>query len=136
MKYVHVFLLVGFIAISVFGIFSMSDVGHDHADTCIAATAQGADCPKESNPLSYLAFHLDGFKSLSSITVGENTLVLLITLVFFIAGVGAALERSNLVAPPLDRAYALRKNWQLFNVSSKRAITRWLALHENSPAFS
>jgi len=135
MKYAHVFLLVGFIAISVFGIFSMGGSEHDHADGCIAATAQSADCPKENNPLSYLAFHFDGFKSFSAVTVGEHSLVTLITQILFIGGIGVILARSKLAAPSPSRSYALRRNWQLFNVSSKRAIIRWLALHENIPAF-
>ncbi len=135
MKFAPVFILIGFIAISAFGIFSMDSSTHDsHADGCIAATAQAADCPKENNPLTYLAFHVDGFKSFSNFVFSENLLGLLSLLIVLASVMGAGISRNNLAAPLLRRAYALRKHWQLLDPSSRQALIRYLARHENSPA--
>lgn len=131
------FLITGFIGIAVFGVFAMdhgSDQGHSG---CIAATAQGADCPKEENSLSFLNFHLDAFRSFSMATFGENlasAFLLLIALVLIAAfGVIAGISPAR---SALATNYRRRQFLESHSFPSQRELTHWLALHENSPATS
>lgn len=126
MKYLLVIVLTSFVAVTVFGVFGMNHTnGHNEARGCIAATSQGIDCPKEAG-ITFAAFHLDAFKHFSTAIFG----LLLISL---FAAIGLSLGRTSL-APPcaarISRAYR-----ECLRLLSTRSYTRWLALHENSPAF-
>lgn len=130
-----IFLITGFIGIAVFGVFAMNhgfDYGHGG---CIAATAQGIDCPKEENSASFLNFHLNTFRSFSTATFSENltsVLFLLIALVLISAlGVIASI---SLVPPAFAANYRRRQFLESYSFPFQRELTHWLALHENSPA--
>ena len=129
------FLALSFIGVAVFGVFIMShDNGHDHGGSCIAATVQGTDCPIQNTSLDYLTFHLNAFKSFSTAAFGENLLASLLALVFLVAGTGLGMLSRDLAPPRLSPAYSPYRQWELLNSSPKYKLTRWLALHENSPA--
>ncbi len=134
MKYFGVFLIMGFVGISVFGAFGMHTGMQNHNGGCIAATAQGADCPKQGNPLEYLTFHLDAFRDFSTVIFEENLLAYLLVLALLAAGVGLALLLGNLAPPQSDLAYFRYGQGENFNSPPKLRLLRWLALHENSPA--
>lgn len=130
-------LIFSFLGIAVFGIFAMNHgSGHSHSG-CIAATAQGTDCPKEENTIPFLTFHLDAFRSFSTATFGDNlasAFLLLIALVLIAAlGVIAGISPAR---PALAMNYRRRQFLESHSFPFQRELTHWLALHENSPATS
>lgn len=134
MKVHSIILLIGVIVLAVFGIFGMHNGMQNHNGGCIAATAQGAECPKSSNPLDYFTFHLDAFKGFSTATFGENLLVSLFTLVLFAIGIGLGAAFGNLDLPQLSSIYSRYERWKFFCSFPRCGLIHWLTLHENSPA--
>ena len=128
-------VLTSFIAFTLFGVFGMAHANeHGYDGGCVAATIQGADCPKKMSLVDFFAFHLDAFRGFSLATAGESLLISLLTLVLFAAGVGLGILLNSLAPPPLNLAYARYEHWLFPNSLHKHKFTRWLALHENSPA--
>lgn len=130
-----IFLITGFLGIAVFGVFTMNH-GAEHCHSgCIAATAQGTNCPKGENTLSFLNFHLDAFRSFSTATFGENLANALLLLVALVLTVALAVLASINPAPPaLATNYHRRQFLESYSFPFQREFTHWLALHENSPA--
>lgn len=134
MKSLLTILLIGnLLGIVTLGFVDMHSGMQVHGGGCVAATAQGMDCPKEGNLRDYLAFHLDAFKKFSTATLSENFLnVLLLVLatslliccrIFLLF----RFESSRLIL-------SSRKPRETFAPPQKHALIYWLALHENSPA--
>ena len=128
-------LIFGLLGIAVFGVFAMNHgSGYGH-NGCIAATLQGVDCPKGENTLSFLTFHLGVFQSFSTAVFGQTILS------FLLLGVPllllARIVISTLyIAPGSPGPHSrLRYFLRLSPSSFQKRILRWLALHENSPAF-
>lgn len=130
-----IFLITGFLGIAVFGAFAVNH-GADHGHSgCIAATAQGTDCPKEENTLSFLNFHLNAFRSFSMATFGENFANVLILLIALVSAVAFGIIVSiNPATPALATNYHRRQFLESYSFPFQREFTYWLALHENSPA--
>ena len=124
-------LLAGFVSVAVFGVFGMHAGMRSHDDGCVAATAQWADCPKQASPFDYLTFHLDAYRNFSLITFGKSIMNILL-LVF--AALGTVFFSQHFSKPPqlLSQRYRSR---DFFSPPQKQKLARWLALHENSPAF-
>lgn len=124
-------VLVSFIGIAVFGIFGMHAGMQNHNDGCIAATAQGTDCPRQADLIDYLTFHLNAFQNFSAATVSTITFSLLILSLLVVgAAFGASLR--SLALPKLAPH---RVGWSdPFRPPSQYGLIHWLALHENSPA--
>ncbi|MBI4119271.1 MAG: hypothetical protein HY456_00300 [Parcubacteria group bacterium] len=122
-----IFLITGFIAIAVFGVFAMGH-GNEHSHNgCIAATAQGTDCPKEEGAFSFIAFHLEAFRSFSTATFGNNLASVLLLLIVSVLNVAVAL-------PAFATDHRRGQFLESYSPPFQRELTRWLALHENSPA--
>lgn len=130
-----IFLITGFLGIAVFGVFAMNHgAGHSHSG-CIAATAQGTDCPKEENAFQFLAFHLDAFRSFSTATFGDNLAGALLLLIALILTITVGVITSIYLTPPaLATNYHRRQFLESYSFPFQRELTHWLALHENSPA--
>ena len=129
-------LLAGFVSIAVFGVFGMNHgngQGHDMVSkNCIAATAKGMDCPKEAKPLDFAAFHINVFKVFSLATFGENIMNALLLAFTSLLFIGLAFFSQFLFRPPQLALYRYRFR-DSFSPPQKQELTRWLALHENSP---
>lgn len=127
-----ILLVISFVSIAVFGFFGMnSTMGPGHKSDCIAAVAQDADCPQETNSLDFAIFHVDAFRSfsLTTLTVNIATAFLLVLALFL--GLGFLLRR-------IFYTPYLALSFSRFTDSSpplpKQEFTSWLALLENSPA--
>lgn len=120
-------LVLSFIAVAVFG-FAAMDHGRGQNHGCIAAAAQGIDCPYEANPLNFisLTFHINALKNFST-ALTLFALVLLAIGLWITPGGFRAL-------PEPDPNLRPRYPYELFSQPLKTELTRWLALHENSPA--
>ncbi len=126
------FVIFSFVGIAVFGVFAMSHGMEQGHTGCIAATAQGTDCPKAGSILSFIAFHLETFRSFSTATFGQNILSLfplIVSLILLIATgrLYAGLGSSG----PLLR---LKQSPEPYMSPFQQQSIRWLALHKHSPA--
>src|SRR3989344_3547502 len=92
--FLRIFVTACYAVIALFGIWAMHLDMPEHDSGCLAAAAQGADCPRLASPLDYLAFHLNTFKNLSSATP-ENSIAPL--LILTLVGLGIAMTA---LAPP------------------------------------
>jgi|SRR3989344_695378 len=119
------FILISFLSIAVFSVFGMHSNMQNHDSGCIAALAQGLNCPKQGSALDYFTFNIDAFKYFSTA---------ILTLILIITGIGFGILVSNLNPPRLNYIYYNYKNLIFLNFSPKRKLIRWLAFHENSPA--
>lgn len=134
MKYLlTIILLLCFVSIAVFSIFSMHAGMQDHGGGCIAAIIQGTGCPNQGSLADYLAFHLNAFKNFSTAPFMNSASSLLI-LFLLVIGIASGALRGNL-APPKFTYYQIRRS-DSFSPPSQRGLLCWLALHENSPATS
>lgn len=123
-------VLAIFIGIAMFGIFGIHIGMKNHRGGCITATAQGTDCPKQSNLVDYLAFHIDAFKNFSTATFSDTAASLLIlSLLVFVIAFGAWLED---MAPPQFSYHRLKIPCSF--KPPQYELLCWLALHENSPS--
>lgn len=127
-------LLLGLMGVAVFGIFGLHASAQEHNGACMTSIAEGVDCPKLSNPLEYLAHHLDAFRSLSTATVGENVLASLLALSLLVGGAGLALFLGSLAPPLLHLVYFRYRQHENFSTLSEQQLLSWLSIHENSPA--
>jgi hypothetical protein len=124
-----IFILFGFIGISVFGFAAMNlDAGHAH-EGCIAAVVRGVLCPIGAE-FDFLLFHLDTFMGFSMAVFADNPLT---AFTFFVMTLAAA---SYIL---IFRIYASGQehSFLLYRISKppiKIEFSRWLSLHENSPA--
>ena len=126
-------IIFSFIGIAVFGIFAM-DHGSGHSyDGCLAAAARGTNCPKTKDANSFIAFHLDTFKSFSTAIFGDNfanALVLLLAGFFSLLGIAAFWKIHLEFSPNLySRAGPLESP----PFTCQKRLAHWLSLHENSP---
>lgn len=141
MKYLGSILLIGFVSLAVFGVFGMhaqADMnmrGHDMpTSNCVGATVNGTDCPKQADPIDYLTFHFDAFRSFSLATFGESVMGAFLLLAFAaLLFVGLAFFKPHLFEPP-QLAFSRQRFGDPFSPPQKQELARWLALHENSPA--
>lgn len=128
-------ILLSFIGVAGFGVFAMGHMG-EHGG-CIAATANGAMCPGEMNPIAEISFHLNAFKSFSTATfadfmAGMMGLLLLLTLAF------SYIFRSLFgfrISPFLDQRFSFASVGEQ-TPSGIESIRSWIALHENSPSIA
>ena len=133
-------LLIGFIGITGFGFIEM-DHGGNHGminNGCIAATVKGVGCPNGTGALDFLSFHLDAFRSFSSAVFGHNivSLLLFLTALALLAFFDTAGSSSFRILE-LSALSRSRRFLEFFSPPQiAQNLTRWLALHENSPAVS
>ncbi|OGY68770.1 MAG: hypothetical protein A2214_01115 [Candidatus Harrisonbacteria bacterium RIFOXYA1_FULL_48_8] len=113
-----ILLAISFVGIASFSVFTMSHGAEHNGIGCVAAAAQGIDCPKAGSLFSFLAIHLNAFHIVSAA-------------VFFVLAIGLGIVWKFQFSPPFVQSVALRYfSKRLF----QQRLTRWLALHENSPA--
>lgn len=132
-----ILLISSFSAMAVFGAFAMNH-GSDHGMSggCVAATAKGVDCPETASPLNFLSFHLDAFQGFSRAIFSQDAvsslalLVALTLLAVFSVVIDTAIKIPQLSFPHQSRRF-LESSHPL-----QKELVHWLALHENSPAFS
>ena len=123
-------LILSFVAIAVFGFLAIG-----HGQGCIATLAQGGECRNDNNPFAATFFHLDAFKEFSTAVFGDASVSLALAFIIFVFAMAAqTLSRSagQIALPVL--AVRWERLHQSFGAISKEKLSRWLALHENSPS--
>ena len=127
--------MVGLLGIAVFGVFSMSR-GSEHGHSgCIAATAQGVDCPQEKGALSLVIFHLGAFRSFSTAIVGNGLGGMPLLFLLFLLAVSVRSAREfPYAALRLQPFFAYQ--CVAYPLPLRQRLTRWLSLHEHSPSIA
>ncbi len=128
-------VILSFAGVAIFGFSSMNGCnGHDIG--CLAAAIERAACPATNNPFTVLIFHLSAFKNFTAAVFGENILSfsLILAVLIYMAGLAAILRPR--FAPHLAFSSPQYGQFKESDISPpKTRFMRWLALHENSPAF-
>jgi len=129
-------LLVSFVGVAVFGFSGIhySD-SQNHGGGCVFAASQGVDCPTQGSSVGYLTFHLDAFKGFSTAIFGESVMSLLLLVLASLFFIGRVCFVHSLFWPPKFALYRYRSKGS-FPLPQTQELTRWLALHENSPTTS
>ncbi|MEK7624136.1 MAG: hypothetical protein AAB404_00180 [Patescibacteria group bacterium] len=129
-----ILLIVSFTSVAVLGFLVMTHTnGHNLNGGCFVATSRGVDCPKQVNPLDYVSFHLEAFRSFSLAAFSANLANI------FLLGLASILFIYFSVFPSFfSKQFQFNLGWYnfkaCFSSPQKRELARWLALHENSPA--
>ena len=129
MKYLVVALLImSFVGIGVFG-HMLFDMGPGHSGNCIVSVIDGTDCP--TNIVGFVRHHISAAQTFTTmvIPITSNWFLLLASLLF----IGLVFLSPFLFSPPQLSLYRYRLR-NFFISLQKQQLTRWLALHENSPA--
>lgn len=131
------FLILGFIGIAVFGVFAMDfamDGGEHGHDGCIAATAQGGNCPGWQSGIALLIFHLDVFRGFSTAVFSDYFASAYVSLFVLLSGaVFGFFATARQMAPELTTNYRHFGFVELSSFRTRQEFIYWLALHENSP---
>lgn len=97
MKSISMFILVGFVALSVFGFAGMlSSAEMAHPDnTCLASLAQNGACPPPQFSFASALFHTNAFKVFSTSLISGLIAFISVALIAsgFVAALVASLER-------------------------------------------
>lgn len=128
-------LIFSFLIVAIFGTLVMGHSSDHSHGGCLAATVQGTDCPKEENSFAFLNFHLDAFRSFSTVIFSEkfvSAFVLLVALV--LTAVLGVISTIGFTQSVLIMNYWRRQFLEAHSLPFQRELIHWLALHENSPA--
>lgn len=125
------FIILGFASVAILSIFTMGYGENGHRG-CLAAAANGGNCPEETGFLSFLNFHFNAFKSFSTAIFGDSSF----SLAFFFAALLILISNRLIADFPLVEPEADYRQSRIPEsiFTLKRDFAGWLALHENSPA--
>ena len=132
-------LIFGLAGTAFLGIFAIGcdggGCGSGAHSWCFAAQAEAAPCPERANFGVFLNFHLGALKVFSNAIFSEYAAVFLAALAF--AFISAFVAQKIAVGGYMLPAaiYPGRSDSAPKFFSSARKFHRWLARHENSPAY-
>ena len=117
-------LLIGFIAIAVFGFLAM---GHSFGEWCLASAANRSACPAGIG--GAVSFYANAFKSFSLAVFAAGSMIL------FVAAFGVLSRLIPSFVLPVFSEINFSQRPEFFKPFSETRALRWLSLHENSPSF-
>ncbi|MDI6734451.1 MAG: hypothetical protein QMD50_03135 [Patescibacteria group bacterium] len=130
------FLIISFISISVFGFSAMYNSNKHHAQRggCLASLANNMNCPDESNPFAFAAFHLGILKKFTTIVFDDKFLNAILIILLL---VGASIILRLFYEP---KFFISRIKFQTVSDFIEQAVKapfyHWLALREKSPTIA
>ena len=127
MKFSAVLLVVGLLAVGVFGFLGMNSMTDHEAGNCIASLVNVVACPLEG--LSSAIYHLQAYASFSQAVFSSSLLLLTLVLLALLAHTRALMR--DLVPVVESRRLPMRESSR---VVSRSKFVRWLSLFENSPS--
>lgn len=134
MKYIALFLLIGFITISVFSFGIMNHDENHGIGNCVASLIDKVVCPQIG--LATVLHHLNFYQIFSEtflsspVSVYMAMFLILFGAIFFLPK--KSLDKKNLML--LFQYSQYEKNKQELFLHEPRQITAWLSLFENSPS--
>ncbi|MBI5742264.1 MAG: hypothetical protein HZA25_00295 [Candidatus Niyogibacteria bacterium] len=127
-----IILLAGSIGIAAFGYFDVHAGIQDHQGGCALTASQGKDCGEQAGPANQLALHLNALRNFSTATFNDSLIAVLFLLSLLMVGMGLTLTRNNFISARTLAHYSYDP--ESFKSHPRRALLRWLTLHENSPS--
>src|SRR3989338_4102643 len=127
MKPFAALLLVGVLAVGVFGFLGMGPMTDHEAGNCIASLVNVIACPLEG--LSSAIYHLQAYASFSQAVFSSSLLLLTLVLLALLAHTRALMR--DLVPVVESRRLPMRESSR---VVSRYKFVRLLSLFENSPS--
>ncbi|MHB0978089.1 MAG: hypothetical protein ACYC1K_01605 [Minisyncoccota bacterium] len=133
MKYIASSLLIGFIAISVWGFGVMGHEGSYMTDDCIASSVDKVTCPQGA--ITTAEHHMSAYQTFFlAIPLSPAVSLMLFITLFFIGFVFLKnFLHLNFFAHFLQLVRYRKKNPDL-SLHQSRSVTAWLSLFELSPA--
>lgn len=134
MKTFWVIALVGFVAVSFFGLLSIHHQG-DHIAECLASRLNGSDAPcPEADPFGFANFHNDALKKISNLIIIDSAAVFyLMALYTFLTFWAISLLDFNGLS--LSRIRFSKLELLALSYPLQAIRLSWFSLHENSPSF-
>ena len=130
-KITALFILLSFLMIVFWGFMMMTHrPSGEMNNSCPFAIAGASLCPQD-NMMSVI-HHISSYQSFLNTPIGSSAATLLISLLLFAVAIIFA------TSPPLLKIPARVPNIDNSppDIASKRKVTRWLSLFENSPSLS
>lgn len=130
-------LIVCFLAISAFGTMAMGHGQMHNRAICIASAIQAIYCPDNFTSASYFGFHLNAFNTFFTAVFsdGLDGVLASFTAMLLLAGLVLLLKHRHGFYSLIFKQKQNRLT-EFFIYPFNLQITRWLALHENSPTIS
>ena len=126
MKLATILLLIGFVALGVFGALAMGGGHGEGLAGCIAAVATGSTCAAYVSQLAMADFHVGAFTVFSTAVVDNAALLALLLAAFaFLLAAGRPRDAGLAFAP-----YAYRPRSARNVAQSRQQLHSWLALFE------
>ncbi len=133
MKYIALSLLIGFIAISVWGFGIMGHKGNYMTDGCTASSVDKVTCPQ--GVLATAEHHLSAYQTFFQAIPLSSAISLMLVITLFLVGF-VFLKNflyANFFTSSLQFVWYKKKNPDL-SLHQSRSVTAWLSLFELSPA--
>lgn len=133
-KSLTIFVLAGFVSISLFSLPLMQYDGSSHDMACLATIINGSKSPcPEEDPLGFAGFHGSVIQKISGSPALSVSALVYLSLIFSAALFGFLTLRlvSEVGVGRAISGFNLRSEVSL--VSSRNLF--WISLHENSPSF-
>ncbi len=130
-------LIVSFLAMAAFGTMAMGHGQMHNRAICIASAIQAIYCPDNFTSAAYFGFHLNAFSTFFTAVFGGGLDGVLASFAAILSLAGFVLlfkhqhDFYSLVFKQKQNVLA-----EFFVYPFNRQITRWHALHENSPTIS
>ncbi len=130
-----IILIVSFLAMAAFGTMAMGHGQMHNRAICIASAIQAIYCPDNFISSAYFGFHLNAFNTFFTAVFGDGldgifaSFIALLLLAGFVLLLKHRYGLYSLVFKQNQNRLA-----EFFVYPFNRSVTRWLALHENSPA--
>ncbi len=132
-KSVAAIALIAFLGAVVFGFILMMDtntsMNQSMASECPYATVGGKVCPQ--GVLGVIVHHISLYQSFTNVPINFGMAALMISLLLVVSAILAIFIKLSLFGPSVLNGIFYNSP---LNSLYKRKISRWLSLHENSPA--
>lgn len=128
MKSITLIVLVGIIAIGVFGFTGMTHDMEHGSGNCVASAVTAVICP--SDALGSALYHIIAYKSFSKMTLTSSLLTFLFALLLLAAAALAARTRLFPIPRTVPRAFIRKRE----RPAPQEKFMCWLARFENSPS--
>lgn len=128
-------ILFGVVGLSVFGFLGVSCERGGSWHCCIAEIMYQTACP-HGDQSAYIDFHFGALKSFSAAVFGDAVPAFTFIFFVFLAALTPVFARNNEIPKKITiNLFGLFNDFQESIFLFKQKYIRWLALHENSPAF-
>ena len=133
-KYLISLLIIGSLISASFGLVMMNHMDGEGHGQCPFEATTILDCVQVQNPIDFVTSHLNAFSKFSS-AIPVNSFVTSLTLLLAVALAVFIIFNKEFELFKLRPLFVIKHLRESFVPPNRILLTRWLALHENSPSF-